>query len=70
MAAATNHQVLGEGRSPSEAVEGIMTDESPEARWSVERLGGGEGVVRSQGQCGVNISYPRPDWGGGGVLQR
>ena len=54
-----NRQSWGEGRSYSEAVSVTRTDASSEEQLSVERLGGGEGLVRGQGQRGINISYAR-----------
>ena len=57
MAMATNLQIRGKGGPLSEAASGTMADASPELRWLIERLSGGKGLVSSQGQRGLTISY-------------
>ena len=47
MEMATNIQSRGEWRPLSEAAGGVTADDSIELRWTVERIGGGEGFVRS-----------------------
>ena len=46
-----------------------MTDASPEAPWSVERLGGGEGLVRGWERCVIKISYAVPGRTGGHTME-
>ena len=62
--AATNNWSQREGRSALEAAAGAVKDVSLEVRWLVERLGGGEVLISSQGQRGINLSYAHLFWGG------
>ena len=64
MAMSNNRKSWRERRPLSEAEAGATTDASPEARWSAERLSGGEVFIRSQGQCGLTLSYAHPGRGG------
>ena len=48
---------------------GAMTDASPEARWSAERLCGDEGLVIDRGRRGITLSHARPNRGGGVLCQ-
>ena len=61
----TNRRSSWEGRSLSDATSGATTDVSLEVRWSTERIGGGNSLVISWGQCGLTISYALPGRGGG-----
>ena len=60
-----NQKSRREWRSLSEAETGATADASLEARWLVECLGGGEGLVRDRGQHNITLSYARPGQGGG-----
>ena len=48
-----------------EEAAGAMTDASPEAWWSVERLRGGNGLVRGWGLRYITLSYACLGWGVG-----
>ena len=58
MAMVTDLQIWGKGRPLSEAVAGSTADVSPEVRWSVERLGGGEGTIDCGGGDGDGDGSP------------
>ena len=45
------------------------TDASPEARWSIERLRVGKGLISGQGRGSINISFACTVWGGGVLCQ-